>query len=114
MGLISRYGESVAEAPWKAAFRIAVRVLRTRVAFPHPSFCSPTCHTHLVSNMKVLSPHAHQRLWVPRMARVATMVVAGWRYCGPLEHAGVNSVDRMERDGQPLTCTGASLQCRGW
>lgn len=28
--------------------------------------------------------------------------------------AGVNSVDRMERDGQPLTCTGASLQCRGW
>jgi hypothetical protein len=58
--------------------------------------------------------HAHQRLWVPRMARVATMVVAGWRYCGPLEHAGVNSVDRMERDGQPLTCTGASLQCRGW
>ena len=72
-------------------------------------------HTHLVSNMKVLrGMHAHQRLWVPDMARVTTMVVAGWRYCGPLEHAGVNSVDRMERDGQPLTRTGASLQCRGW
>ena len=50
MGLISRYGDSVAEAPWKSAFRVAVRA-RGRCTRDHHRL--PRCsQAAVVSNMK--------------------------------------------------------------